>query len=80
MPPRAPQRLREGSFRAGRPAASEFNNGSSALFVLVRKVTPDKVLAELKGTGGIILQTSLAHEEERKLQGALNGAMVPAET
>ena len=54
--------------------ASGFNNGSSALFVLVRKVTPDKVLAELEGTGGKILQTSLTHEQEDKLQTALSTA------
>jgi len=54
--------------------ASGFQNGTSALFVLVRKVTPDKVLAELKGSGGKILQTSLTHEEEAKLQTALSAA------
>jgi uncharacterized membrane protein len=54
--------------------ASGFNSGTSALFVLVRKVTPDKVLTELEGTGGKILQTSLTHEEERKLQAALSAA------
>ena len=48
--------------------------GSSALFVLVRKVTPDKVLEELKGTGGRILKTSLSHEDEAKLQAALSAA------
>jgi uncharacterized membrane protein len=48
---------------------------SSALFVLLRKETaaPDKVLEELKGTGGTILKTSLSHENEDKLQAALNG-------
>jgi uncharacterized membrane protein len=46
--------------------------GSSALFVLVRKATPEKVLEELKGTGGRILQTSLSHEDEAKLQAALS--------
>ena len=54
--------------------ASGFNKGTSALFVLVRKVTPDKVLAELEGTGGKILQTSLTHEQETKLQAALDAA------
>ena len=54
--------------------ASGFNNGSSALFVLVRKVTPDKVLVELEGAGGKILQTSLSHEQETKLQEALSAA------
>ncbi|QEG33499.1 DUF1269 domain-containing protein [Bythopirellula goksoeyrii] len=45
---------------------------TSALFVLVRDMTPDKVLEELKGTGGKVLQTSLSHEDEDKLQTALN--------
>jgi uncharacterized membrane protein len=48
--------------------------GSSALFVLVRKATPDKVLDELKGTGGRILKTSLSNEDEAKLQAALSAA------
>ncbi len=54
--------------------ASGFQNGTSALFVLVRKVTPDKVLAELEGSGGKILQTSLTHEKEEKLQAALSAS------
>ena len=48
--------------------------GSSALFVLVRKATPDKVLEELKGTGGKVLQSSLTHENEGKLQAALSAS------
>jgi uncharacterized membrane protein len=48
--------------------------GSSALFVLVRKATPDKVLEEIKGTGGKVLKTSLSHEDETKLQAALSAA------
>jgi len=48
--------------------------GSSALFVLVRKVTPDTVLEELKGTGGRILKTSLSHDDEVKLQATLSAA------
>jgi uncharacterized membrane protein len=46
----------------------------SALFVLVRKATPDRVLEEMKGTGGRILKTSLSHEDEGKLQAALSAA------
>jgi uncharacterized membrane protein len=46
--------------------------GSSALFVLVRKATPDKVLEEIKGTGGKVLKTSLSHDDEAKLQAALS--------
>ena len=45
---------------------------SSVLFALVRSSTPDRVLDELKGTGGKILRSSLAHEDEAKLQRALS--------
>jgi uncharacterized membrane protein len=48
--------------------------GSSVLFVLVRKATPDRVLDELKGTGGKVLKTSLSHSDEAKLQDALSAA------
>ena len=46
----------------------------SALFVLTRRPTPDKdrVLEELKGMGGKIFMTSLSHEDEARLQAALN--------
>jgi uncharacterized membrane protein len=54
--------------------ADAMNPGSSALFVLVRKATPDKVLKEVEGTGGKILKTSLSHDDEAKLQAALNAA------
>ncbi|MBX9685574.1 MAG: DUF1269 domain-containing protein [Candidatus Obscuribacterales bacterium] len=53
--------------------------GSSALFVLVRKVTTDKVLEELKGMGGTILKTSLTHENEKQLQDALDQAKSAAQ-
>jgi uncharacterized membrane protein len=49
--------------------------GSSAVFVLVRKVTPDKVVPELAKFGGTVLQTSLPKETEAKLQQALNEGM-----
>lgn len=48
--------------------------GSSALFVLVRKATPDKVIEELQGTGGKILKSSLTHNDQDMLQSALNTA------
>jgi uncharacterized membrane protein len=51
--------------------ADTMKPNTSALFVLVRKMTPDRVLEELKGTGGRILQTSLSHEESDRLQDAL---------
>lgn len=48
-------------------------NNSSALFILVRKVQPEKVLAELDGLRGRVLKTSLSPEQEKKLQEALSG-------
>ncbi|MDD5266593.1 MAG: DUF1269 domain-containing protein [Methylococcales bacterium] len=56
------------------PAATMTPN-SSSLFVLLRSETsgPDKVLEELKGTGGTILKTSLSKEGEARLQAALDG-------
>src|SRR5262249_25759162 len=44
---------------------------SSAIFVLVRSATPDKVVPEIARYGGTILQTSLPKETEEKLQEAL---------
>ncbi len=54
--------------------AGSMKPGSSALFVLVRKSTPDKVLEHITGTGGKVLKTSLSHEDEAKLQAALSAA------
>ena len=54
--------------------AGTMKPGSSTLFVLVRKATSDKVLDELKGTGGTVLKTSLSHDDEAKLQAALSAA------
>ena len=54
--------------------AATLTPNSSALFVLVRKSTPDKVLEEVKGTGGTVLKTSLSHEDETRLQAALSAA------
>jgi len=52
--------------------AATLTPGSSALFVLVRKMTPDKVLQELQGTGGTVIQTSLSDDDEAKLQAVLS--------
>jgi len=51
--------------------AATFIPGSSAVFVLVRKATPDKVLEALKGFGGKILKTSLTADKEETLREAL---------
>ena len=50
---------------------STLQPNSSALFVLVQRSTPDKVVPELAKFGGTILQTSLPKETEDKLRAAL---------
>ena len=54
--------------------------GSSALFALVDSEITDKVLAELQGTGGKILQSSLSHEDEARLQKAMSEGKEAAQT
>lgn len=44
---------------------------SSALFLLVRKVQPERVLAELSNFHGRVLRTSLSPKQEARLQAAL---------
>lgn len=50
-----------------------FKPGTSALFVLVRKATPDKVLEGLKKFKGTVIQTSLTKDKEEELQKVLEG-------
>jgi uncharacterized membrane protein len=45
--------------------------GGAALIVLVRKVTPDKVLPEISEFGGEVIQTSLDDDAEAKLREVL---------
>jgi uncharacterized membrane protein len=53
--------------------------GGAALFVLVRRVTADKVLPRISEYGGKVLQSSLSDESEQRLQEALDaGAPAPA--
>lgn len=47
---------------------------TSVLFVLIRDMTPDKVVDEIKEFGGSIIQTSLSHDDQDKLQAALDEA------
>jgi uncharacterized membrane protein len=52
--------------------------GGAALFVLVRRVTPDKVIPRIEQYGGKVLQSSLSNESEQRLQEALDaGASAP---
>jgi uncharacterized membrane protein len=48
--------------------------GTSALFMVVDKVTPDKAIDALSKFGGHVLKTSLAKDAEEQLQAALQGS------
>jgi uncharacterized membrane protein len=50
--------------------------GTSAIFILVRKSTPDKVLDDLSKFEGKVLRTSLSKEDEAKLQEVLTKSAV----
>ena len=50
--------------------------GGAALIVLVRKVTPDKVLPEISQYGGEVIQSSLDDDPEAKLREVLEDAGV----
>jgi uncharacterized membrane protein len=47
--------------------------GTSALFIVVEKVTPDKAVAGLQEFGGTVLKSSLSNEAQSELQSALHG-------
>jgi uncharacterized membrane protein len=52
--------------------------GTSALFLVVEKVTPDKAIEALQKYKGTVLKSSLSKETEKKLQDALHGETVTA--
>lgn len=54
--------------------AAKLSPNTSALFVLVRSVTADKVVPEIQKFGGTILQSSLSHDDEARLQAALRAS------
>jgi uncharacterized membrane protein len=45
--------------------------GTSALFMVIEKATPDKAVAALEQYGGTVIKTSLSEEDTKKLQDAL---------
>jgi uncharacterized membrane protein len=47
--------------------------GTSALFMVVEKVTPDKAVEALSKYGGTVLKSSLSNETQKELQEALHG-------
>lgn len=56
-----------------RQIAETLQPNTSALFVLVRKAQPEKVLSELSQFRGRVLRSSLSPEQEARLQAALSG-------
>jgi uncharacterized membrane protein len=58
--------------------AGNLEPGTSALFILVRRVVFDKVLPELAPYGGKVIKTSLSNEQERALKKALEDLGVGA--
>ncbi|MBC9207858.1 DUF1269 domain-containing protein [Roseomonas aerophila] len=52
-------------------AAASLHSGNAALFLLIRKMTTDKVVAELRGSGGTILRSSFDETKEATLRDAL---------
>ena len=48
--------------------------GTSALFLMVEKVTPDKAVEAMSKYGGTVLKTSLSKDGEAELQDALHGS------
>lgn len=56
-----------------RSVAQTLKPGTSAIFVLVRKAQPEKVLEHLSRFKGQVLRSSLSPEQEARLQAALSG-------
>jgi uncharacterized membrane protein len=54
-------------------AAGALQPGTAGLFLLVKKMTTDKVLADLKGVGGTVMRTSFDETKEAALREALAG-------
>ena len=52
--------------------------GTSALFLMVEKVTPDKAVEAMSKFGGTVLKTSLSRQGEQELQDALHGGTAPS--
>ena len=56
---------------------TELTEGKAAVVLLVREITADKVLPEIK-IPGTVIQTSLNNEDETALQAALDAANAPS--
>ena len=53
--------------------------GTSALFLMLEKVTPDKAVEAMSQYGGTVLKTSLSKDDEKALQDALHGDAAAAQ-
>jgi uncharacterized membrane protein len=51
--------------------------GTSCLFLMLEKVTPDKAVEAMSKYGGTVLKTSLSKDDEKDLQEALHGGAEP---
>ena len=51
--------------------------GTSALFMVIDQVTPDKAVAALSQYGGTVIRTSLSDEDTKRLEEALNQPSEP---
>jgi uncharacterized membrane protein len=60
--------------------AASLQAGNAALFLLIKKMTTDKVLEDLKGVGGKVMRTSFDHEKDEELRAALADASAPTKT
>jgi uncharacterized membrane protein len=49
--------------------------GNAVLFVLIKSMTADKVIKEIKDAGGVVLKTSLDETKEQVLRDALASAV-----
>ena len=54
--------------------AASLDSGKAALFLLIRKMTGDKVMSELQGSGGTFMRSSFDETKEHELRAALEGA------
>jgi uncharacterized membrane protein len=62
-----------------REVGRTLHSGNAALFLLIRKMTTDKVLAALHGAGGRVMRTSFDETREEALKAALAGARAASE-
>ena len=53
--------------------------GTSALFLMVEKVTPDKAIDAMSKFGGTVLKTSLSKQDEQELQEELHQSAAAAQ-